>query len=112
MADVGFSTFNDGWFESCERVQTSVHNSPDVIICQCHASVSSNFDISANQQKRLILQLNDYLSIIYYYYLLSMYSSLVKFMKNLLLPTDLLLKTENSKAFIYLKVGAMIFLKN
>ena len=32
------------------------------------------------------------------------YSSLVKFMKNVLLPTDLLLKTENSKAFIYLRV--------
>ena len=42
----------------------------------------------------------------------NIYSSLVKFMKNLLLPTDLLLKTENSKAFIYLRVRAIIFLKN
>ena len=33
-------------------------------------------------------------------------------MKNLLLPTDLLLKTVNSKAFIYLRVRAIIFLKN
>ena len=41
-----------------------------------------------------------------------MYSSLVKFMKNLFLPTDLLWKTENSKAFIYLRVRAIIFLKN
>ena len=40
------------------------------------------------------------------------YSTLVKFMKNMLLPTDLLLKTENSKAFIYLRVRAIIFLKN
>ena len=37
------------------------------------------------------------------------YSTLAKFMKNVLLPTDLLLKTENSKAFIYLKVRAIIF---
>ena len=43
---------------------------------------------------------------------ISLYSSLVKFMKNVLLPTDLLLKTENSKAFIYLRVKAIIFLKN
>ena len=40
------------------------------------------------------------------------YITLAKFMKNLLLPTDLLLKTENSKAFIYLRVRAIIFLKN
>ena len=40
------------------------------------------------------------------------YSTLAKFMKNLLLPTDLLLKTENSKAFIYLRVRAKFFLKN
>ena len=33
-------------------------------------------------------------------------------MKNVLLPTDLLLKTENSKAFSYLRVRAMIFLTN
>ena len=33
-------------------------------------------------------------------------------MKNLLLTTDFLLKTENSKAFIYLRVRAIIFLKN
>ena len=30
-------------------------------------------------------------------------------MKNVLLPTDLLLKTEHSKAFIYLRVRAIIF---
>ena len=41
-----------------------------------------------------------------------LYSTLAKFMNNVLLPTDLLLKTENSKAFIYLRVGAIIFLKN
>ena len=40
------------------------------------------------------------------------YSSLVKFTKNVLLPTDLVLKTENSKAFIYLTVRAITFLKN
>ena len=40
------------------------------------------------------------------------YSTLAKFMKKLLLPTDLLLKTENSKAFVYLRVRAIIFLKN
>ena len=33
-------------------------------------------------------------------------------MENVLLPTDLLLKTENSKAFIYLRIRAKIFLKN
>ena len=40
------------------------------------------------------------------------YSTLAKFMNNLLLPTDLLVKTENSKAFIYLRVRVIIFLKN
>ena len=43
---------------------------------------------------------------------LHIYSSLVKFMKNVLLPTDLLLTTENSKALIYSRVRAIIFLKN
>ena len=33
-------------------------------------------------------------------------------MKNLLLPTDLQQKPKNSKAFIYLRVRAIIFLKN
>ena len=33
-------------------------------------------------------------------------------MKKLLLPTDLLLKTENSKVFIYLRDRAIIFLKH
>ena len=33
-------------------------------------------------------------------------------MKKFLLRTDLLLKTENSKAFFYLRVRAIIFLKN
>ena len=49
-----------------------------------------------------------------YFHLIAVinYSSLVKFMRNLLLPTDLLLKTENSKAFIYLRVRAIIYLKN
>ena len=42
----------------------------------------------------------------------SIYSTLAKFMKKLLLPTDLLVKTENSKAFIYLRVRAIIFLRN
>ena len=41
-----------------------------------------------------------------------MYSTLAKFMTFFLHSTDLLLKTENSKAFIYLKVRAIIFLKN
>ena len=41
-----------------------------------------------------------------------MYNSLVKFMKNVFLPTDLVLKTENSKALIYLTVRAIIILKN
>ena len=40
------------------------------------------------------------------------YSTLAKFMKNVLLLTDLLLKTEHSKAFIYFRVRAIIFLKN
>ena len=43
---------------------------------------------------------------------ISIYSTLAKFMNNVLLPTDLLFKTENSKAFIYLRVRAIIFLKN
>ena len=29
------------------------------------------------------------------------YSTLAKFMKNFLLPTEIVLKTENEKAFIY-----------
>ena len=33
-------------------------------------------------------------------------------MKKFLLPTEIVLKTENSKAFIYLRVRAIIFLKN
>ena len=41
-----------------------------------------------------------------------MYSTLAKFMKHLLLPNDLLKKTKNSKAFIYLRVRAIRFLKN
>ena len=37
------------------------------------------------------------------------YSSLVKFVKFLLRPTDFVLKSANSKAFIYLMVRALIF---
>ena len=38
-----------------------------------------------------------------------LYSSLVKFVKNILRPTDLVLKAANSKAFIGLMVRATVF---